>query len=110
MIGPNDPAAKRVVKRDAKQDAKGGVETSPPPPISTYTLASGSTVVVPIGASSGQRAWRVAAVNESLWLQQSERHVLDADKGHEQYAYMLANLYLVEDSIVGVANTSVTRF
>lgn len=97
MIGPNDPAAKRVVKR------------SPAPPISTYTLASGSTVVVPIGATSGQRAWRVAAVNETLWLQQSERHVLDADKGHEQYAYMLANLYLVEDSIVGVANSSVAR-
>ncbi|KAF1348208.1 deoxyribonuclease NucA/NucB-domain-containing protein [Delphinella strobiligena] len=96
VIGPNDPAAK--LKRSPSLS---------PPPISSYALSSGSTVVVPVGASPGQRAWRVAPVNETLWLSQSEGHVLDGDRGHEQFEYMLANLYLVEDSIVGVANTSV---
>lgn len=90
--GPNNPPARRA----------------PPAPMPTYILASGSRVAIPAGAYEGQTAWRVRATNHTLWMEQSESHVRDDDVGYEQYEYMLSNLFMEQDTVVGLVNSSMT--
>lgn len=65
----------------------------------TYRLRSGREITVPDEFESGHKVLLPSAHNATLFHEHTERHVRDLDAGHEQYDYMLENLYLEEDYV-----------
>jgi len=73
-----------------------------------YHTASGADIIVPSGAEINQTVWTVVPIDKTLWDYQVENHVDKSEdeneKGSEdedEYEYMLDNLKLVPDVIVG---------
>lgn len=67
----------------------------------SYMLKSGEVIVSPQLLNPGDRALRVKPWNNTLFEEYNEMHVPDEEQGLEQYDYMMHNLYLEEDIVVG---------
>lgn len=67
----------------------------------SYLLKSGQIIVSAQPLDPGDRAVRVKRVNETLFAEYNDLHVPDPEQGLEQYDYMMHNLYLEEDIVVG---------
>lgn len=67
----------------------------------SYLLKSGQIVVSAQPLNSGDRAVRVKRINETLFAEYNDLHVPDPEQGLDQYDYMMHNLYLEEDIVVG---------
>lgn len=67
----------------------------------SYLLKSGQIVVSAQPLNPGDRAVRVKRLNETLFAEYNDLHVTDPEQGLEQYDYMMHNLYLEEDVVVG---------
>lgn len=96
QVGPG--GAKRFMSRDFVNDTSNNV----------YHTASGADIIVPSGAEINQTVWTVVPIDKTLWDYQVENHVDKSEdeneKGSEdedEYEYMLDNLKLVPDVIVG---------
>lgn len=66
-----------------------------------YRLASGIDISAPDFLERGHRVLVPSARNTTHFVEQSESHVYDPEKGLEQYDYMLDNLYFLEDVVQG---------
>lgn len=87
-----DPDPKPTRRQDANSTiGEGG----------SYLLKSGQIVVSAQPLNPGDRAVRVKRLNETLFAEYNDLHVLDPEQGLEQYDYMMHNLYLEEDVVVG---------
>lgn len=67
----------------------------------SYLLKSGQIIVSAQPLDLGDRAVRVKRINETLFAEYNDLHVRDPEQGLEQYDYMMHNLYLEEDIVVG---------
>ena len=94
--------AKRFMSRDFVNNTSNNV----------YHTASGAEIIVPSGAQINQTVWTVVPNNKTLYDQQVETHINksedesenedeDEDEDEDEYGYMLDNLKLIPDVIVG---------
>lgn len=67
----------------------------------SYVLKSGQIAVSAEPLGTGDVAVWVKPLNETLFAEYNDLHVPDTEQGLEQYDYMMHNLYLEEDVVVG---------
>lgn len=67
----------------------------------SYVLESGQVVVSAEPLRPGDVAVWVKRLNQTLFAECNEMHVPDPEQELEQYDYMMGNLYLEEDVVVG---------